>query len=60
VGCCGFGAEESFRYHFRRIVGTSPVGIGGGSASYRPTLSEKADEICLENHRLAAGQARHM
>jgi AraC family transcriptional regulator, transcriptional activator FtrA len=21
---CGFGAEESFRYHFRRIVGTSP------------------------------------
>jgi AraC family transcriptional regulator, transcriptional activator FtrA len=21
---CGFGAEESFRHHFRRIVGTSP------------------------------------
>jgi AraC family transcriptional regulator, transcriptional activator FtrA len=21
---CGFGAEESFRHHFRRIAGTSP------------------------------------
>jgi AraC family transcriptional regulator, transcriptional activator FtrA len=50
---CGFGSQESFRRHFRRVAGTSP-------SAYRKRFAAAADEHRKDAHRAGVAQRREM